>query len=262
MYRCDSKFYVDPILDMYKLETNYGVVLLSGSAYQIYIISVSGNYYEIICLESDTHQLQKKHRKGGQSQLRFARTAEEKRASYVRMLAELIAENYLRNNNTEYVIEGLIIAGPTNIKREVMKEDIFKQYFTSRIIDVIDTEEINDTTIGTIVKLHKSKFNPVLAIEDIEEIFSMVDQADDRLIFGVTDITACIANNSIQKLLLHKDNKQFEHINSKICVIKTDDPRIQAFGNMIGVKYFTDKTTQFDNDLDDAEQNTIDDFGL
>ena len=51
--------------------------------------------------------LPKKHGRGGQSALRFARLREEKRHNYVRKVAELAVQNYISNDKVN--VAGLIV---------------------------------------------------------------------------------------------------------------------------------------------------------
>jgi peptide chain release factor subunit 1 len=54
--------------------------------------------------------LPKKHGRGGQSALRFARLRLEKRQNYVRKIAELMIQHFITHDRPN--VNGLIMAGP------------------------------------------------------------------------------------------------------------------------------------------------------
>lgn len=49
---CQNKFYLQPVLDMFKRETLFGVVLISGKEAQMYKITISGQHREAKLLYS------------------------------------------------------------------------------------------------------------------------------------------------------------------------------------------------------------------
>jgi peptide chain release factor subunit 1 len=67
--------------------------------------------------------LPKKHRKGGQSSVRFARLRDEKRHNYLRKVAELCTQNFITNDMPNVV--GLVLAGSANFKTELAGSDMF-----------------------------------------------------------------------------------------------------------------------------------------
>jgi peptide chain release factor subunit 1 len=67
--------------------------------------------------------LPKKHGRGGQSAMRFARLREEKRHNYLRKVAELSTQHFITNDLCN--VKGLIIAGSANFKTEVAQSDLF-----------------------------------------------------------------------------------------------------------------------------------------
>jgi len=84
-YRCDSKFYVEELKGLLEAENPFGFIIMDGHG-AIYA-SVSGNHKEI--LNKFSVDLPKKHNKGGQSSVRFARIRMEKRHNYLTKVAEV-----------------------------------------------------------------------------------------------------------------------------------------------------------------------------
>lgn len=77
--------------------------------------TLSGNTRDVV--HKFSVDLPKKHGRGGQSALRFARLREEKRHNYVRKVAELAVQNYITNDKVN--VAGLILAGSADFKNDL-----------------------------------------------------------------------------------------------------------------------------------------------
>lgn len=67
--------------------------------------------------------LPKKHGRGGQSALRFARLRMEKRHNYVRKVAEVATQLFISADRPN--VAGLILAGSADFKTELSQSDMF-----------------------------------------------------------------------------------------------------------------------------------------
>merc|ERR1712113_1191853 len=74
LYVCDSKFHTKPLLDLIKSDQKYGYIVVDGNG--TLFGTLTGNVPEILYRFSV--ELPKKHGRGGQSALRFARLRKEK----------------------------------------------------------------------------------------------------------------------------------------------------------------------------------------
>lgn len=83
--------------------------------------TLQGNTREV--LHKFTVDLPKKHGRGGQSALRFARLRMEKRHNYVRKVAEVATQLFITNDKPN--IAGLILAGSADFKTELSQSDMF-----------------------------------------------------------------------------------------------------------------------------------------
>jgi peptide chain release factor subunit 1 len=79
-------------------DDKFGFVVMDGSG--ALFGTLSGNTRDV--LHRLTVDLPKKHGRGGQSALRFARLRLEKRHNYVRKCAELMAQFFLTNDKVSY----------------------------------------------------------------------------------------------------------------------------------------------------------------
>lgn len=83
--------------------------------------TLQGNTREV--LHKFTVDLPKKHGRGGQSALRFARLRMEKRHNYVRKVAETAVTLYIVNDKPN--VAGLVLAGSADFKTELSQSDMF-----------------------------------------------------------------------------------------------------------------------------------------
>lgn len=102
---------------------------------------MQGNTREV--LHKFTVDLPKKHGRGGQSALRFARLRMEKRHNYVRKVAEVATQLFITNDKPN--IAGLILAGSADFKTELSQSDMFDPVgnFCNKFIPLITLVSFN-----------------------------------------------------------------------------------------------------------------------
>jgi peptide chain release factor subunit 1 len=83
LYLCDNKFHVEALSELLESDSSFGFIIMDGNG--ALFGTLTGNTREI--LHKVQVDLPKKHGRGGQSALRFARLREEKRHNYVRKVS-------------------------------------------------------------------------------------------------------------------------------------------------------------------------------
>jgi len=81
--------------------------------------------------------LPKKHGRGGQSALRFARLRLEKRHNYVRKVAEMATQLFVPDGQRPNV-QGLVLAGSADFKSELMRSDLFDPRLAKIVVKMVD----------------------------------------------------------------------------------------------------------------------------
>lgn len=113
-------------------DEKFGFIIVDGNG-ALYG-TVQGNNREVI--QKITVELPKKHRKGGQSSVRFARLRDEKRHNYLRKVAELANSHYITDDKPN--VAGLVLAGSANFKTELSQSDIFDKRLVPIIVKIVD----------------------------------------------------------------------------------------------------------------------------
>ena len=118
--------------------------------------TVAGNTREVI--HKFTVDLPKKHGRGGQSALRFARLRDEKRHNYVRKVAELAVQHFITTDKVN--VTGLVLAGSADFKTELSMSDMFDQRLATKVIKVVDVSyggENGFNQVGTPLRLARQR---------------------------------------------------------------------------------------------------------
>jgi len=245
-YRCDSKFHLDDLLELYDNSINYGIVLLSGKEYRCYLIEVTGSHIEYNLVDCDEVTLQKRQKKGGQSAQRFGRIREGKRNHYTKEVAEAIRQSYMINNDTECIIKGLIIGGVGVIKKEIIDQEIFQQYFSDKVLRVLNTTEIDD---GTVHEVYTkcidliSNFDMKLVNSALSELEDLITAASDLLEFGEANVMSHLSTYSLSKLII--SDVQYEKLQCDVDrydynyeFVIVPDKLLEKYGSIVGIRYY------------------------
>lgn len=241
-YVCDKRFHLDSILEMYKEEHVNGIVFVDGESYSFYIVFKSGDHMESKKILSDDVDLAKRHRKGGQSSVRFSRLADISENNYITKLSELIIQTYMSNNNTKYLIERLIIAGPSKKKFLLAENAVIQQYFSTKL-ELITTNVLNDQTIFKIINQSKSIFDTQRIGQETkitEEIQNLIVTNPDILVFGQNEINEGYQNHELQKVIINDSNTDLELKENDICqIIKLTSDKLKELGfEYVGIKWY------------------------
>ncbi|WP_411023289.1 Vms1/Ankzf1 family peptidyl-tRNA hydrolase, partial [Salmonella sp. s51228] len=116
---CDNKFHTEALSALLSDDNKFGFIIIDGNG--ALFGTLSGNTRDI--LHKFTVDLPKKHGRGGQSALRFARLRIERRHNYVRKVAETAVHLFIVNEKVN--VTGLILAGSADFKSELSQSDLF-----------------------------------------------------------------------------------------------------------------------------------------
>lgn len=119
---------------MLETHAKYGFIVMDGNG--CLFGTLCGSRKEV--LHQFSVELPKKHGRGGQSALRFARLRMEKRHNYVRKCAELASQYFLDRNNQLVTVEGIVMAGSASFKTDLMNAGCFDSKLRKAVICTVD----------------------------------------------------------------------------------------------------------------------------
>jgi len=130
---CDNRFHTEALNELLESDEKFGFIIMDGNG--ALFASLAGNTRAII--HKFSVDLPKKHGRGGQSALRFARLRLEKRHNYLRKVAEMATTCFITNDRPN--VSGLILAGSAEFKTKLNGSDLFDprlQVIVQKIVDV------------------------------------------------------------------------------------------------------------------------------
>merc|ERR1712130_380399 len=149
-----------------------------------------------------TVDLPKKHGRGGQSALRFARLRMEKRHNYVRKVAEVAVQLFISNDKPN--CSGLILAGSADFKTELSQSDMFDSRLQAKIIKLVDISYGGENGFNQAIELAAESLANVKFIQEkklIGRYFDEISQDTGKYCFGVDDTLKALEMGAVETLI-------------------------------------------------------------
>lgn len=184
LYLCDNKFHTEPLNELLESDDKFGFIIMDGNG-TLYG-TLSGNTREV--LHKVTVDLPKKHGRGGQSALRFARLRMEKRHNYVRKVAELAVQFFIAQDKIN--VTGLVLAGMGDFKTELSTSDMFDPRMKEKILKIVDVSYGGENGFNQAIELCAEVLSNVKFVQEKKLIchyFEEISKDTGRYCFGVVD---------------------------------------------------------------------------
>jgi peptide chain release factor subunit 1 len=201
LYLCDNKFHTEALNELFESDDKFGFIIMDGNG--TLFGTLSGNTREI--LHKFSVDLPKKHGRGGQSALRFARLRMEKRHNYVRKTAELATQFYINPATSQPNVSGLILAGSADFKTELSQSDMFDQRLQAKIINVVDVSYGGENGFNQAIELSSEILSNVKFVQEkrlIGKYFDEISQDTGKYVFGVDDTLKALEMSAVETLIL------------------------------------------------------------
>lgn len=224
LYLCDNKFHTEALTALLADDNKFGFIVMDGNG--ALFGTLQGNTREV--LHKFNVDLPKKHGRGGQSALRFARLRMEKRHNYVRKVAEVATQLYITNDKPNCA--GLILAGSADFKTELSQSDMFDpvgeeiciysvhsflflllfliifipQRLQSKIIKLVDVSYGGENGFNQAIELAAESLQNVKFIQEkklIGRYFDEISQDTGKYCFGVEDTLRALELGAVETLI-------------------------------------------------------------
>ncbi|VDI73794.1 peptide chain release factor subunit 1 [Mytilus galloprovincialis] len=199
LYLCDNKFHTEALTALLADDNKFGFIVMDGNG--ALFGTLSGNTREV--LHKFTVDLPKKHGRGGQSALRFARLRMEKRHNYVRKVAEVAVQMFITNDKPN--IAGLVLAGSADFKTELSQSDMFDPRLQAKIIKVVDVSYGGENGFNQAIELAADALSNVKFIQEkklIGRYFDEISQDTGKYCFGVDDTLKGLEMGAVDTLIV------------------------------------------------------------
>ena len=201
LYLCDNKFHTEALNELLESDDKFGFIIMDGNG--TLFGTLSGNSREV--LHKFSVDLPKKHGRGGQSALRFARLRMEKRHNYVRKTAELATQFFINPATSQPNVSGLIIAGSADFKTELSQSDMFDQRLQAKILKVVDVSYGGENGFNQAIEISAEELSNVKFIQEkklIGKYFEEISQDTGKYVFSVDDTMSALEMGAVETLIV------------------------------------------------------------
>jgi len=247
LYLCDNKFHTEALTALLADDNRFGFIVMDGNG--ALFGTLQGNTRDV--LHKFTVDLPKKHGRGGQSALRFARLRMEKRHNYVRKVAETAVQMFITNDKPN--ISGLILAGSADFKTELSQSDMFDPRLQAKVIKLVDVSYGGENGFNQAIELAAESLANVKFIQEkklINKYFDQISQDTGRYCFGVEDTLRALEMGAVETLIC------WENLDIQRYVLRNhatgEDKILHLTSEQEKDKtHFTDKETGVELELED-----------
>jgi len=202
LYLCDNRFHTEPLNELLISEEKYGFIIIDGNG--TLFGKLAGSNKEI--LQDITVELPKKHGRGGQSAMRFARLRLEKRHNYLIKISELSVKHFITDDKIN--VSGLIVAGSAEFKQQLTSKDLLDPRLQNKIVSVLDIAYGGNKGFEQAIELSQESLGNLKFIQEkklLQNYMDEINQDTGKYCFGINDTIYALESGAIDKLLCYQD---------------------------------------------------------
>jgi len=211
LYLCDNRFHTEALNELLEDDNVFGFIVMDGNG--CLYGTVSGNTRRV--LHKFGVELPKKHGRGGQSAVRFARLRKEARHNYVRKCAELSTYNFISNDRP--IVEGLVLAGSAAFKQDLHNSDLFDQRLKDIVIKIVDVAYGGENGFSQAIELSAEALANVKFVAEKKLLalyFTEIAKDTGMYCYGIKDTINALEASAIETLVV------FEELEAERIVMK------------------------------------------
>ncbi len=197
IYRCDSKFYLEPLKSMLGDKDVYGLLVIDRKEATIGLLRGT----RVIPVKHLESMVPSKHHQGGQSSRRFERLIEQAVHEFFKRVGDKANEVFLNEK-----LSGIIVGGPGSTKEMFVNGDYLHHELKKKIVDLFDTgytdeyglHELANKAAKTIEQLELYKERKLL-----NQFFREIRKPDGGLaIYGEKEVRQALESGAVDTLLI------------------------------------------------------------
>jgi len=199
LYMCDSKFHVDCLKELLEDEDSFGFIIMNGDG-SLYG-TLQGNTRKT--LYQFSVELPKKHGRGGQSSVRFARLRMEARHNYLRKVAEYATQYFITDNKCN--VKGIIIGGSADFKTELSKSDLFDGRLQEKVLQIVDVAYGGSAGFNQAINLSMECLGNIRFVEEkklILQFFTEIQMDTGKTCFMIQDTMKALEMGAVETLIV------------------------------------------------------------
>eukprot|EP00977_Amphora_coffeiformis_P021016 scaffold8728_cov164-Amphora_coffeaeformis.AAC.1 len=200
LYLCDNKFHTEDLNELLMDDEAFGFIVMDGNG--CLYGTVQGSNREI--LHKFSVDLPKKHGRGGQSALRFARLRLEKRHNYVRKVAEMATQLYVTDGQRPNV-QGLVLCGSADFKSELMRSDLFDPRLAKIVLKLVDVSYGGEQGFNQGIEMAADTLANVKLMKEkklLQRYMDEISQDTGKYCYGVEDTLKALDLGAVEDLII------------------------------------------------------------
>lgn len=196
-YRCDQRFHLEPLLEMLKEKSTYGILVIDGN--EATIATLKGISLKVV--KEVTSGIPGKHRAGGQSARRFARLREAEVNEYFKRVGNHVNKIFLQIPD----LKGIIVGGPGPTKYDFVDGDHLHYTLNDKILSTVDTAYTGKGGLDEVVNKSPDILKEVRYVEEKKHIQRFLYELghDSGLVtYGENEVRNALSKGGVQTLLV------------------------------------------------------------
>lgn len=192
LYRCDSRFFLEPLEAMIDVKDTYGLVVLDGR--EATLATLRGTQINILKRMNSTAHA--KIRKGGQSARRYERLIEESIEKYYVRVGEAMDKYFITG------IKGVIVGGPGPTKDFFMKMRPFN--YQIKVLGIVDTGYVDEYGIRELMAKSGDLISEQEAVKEKRLIDRFIREVvkDGLATYGEVNVRSALVRKQAELLLV------------------------------------------------------------
>jgi peptide chain release factor subunit 1 len=201
IYRCDSAFFTDPLIDMLEQKDTYGLIVIDRSEATIGYLHGK----RIVSLKNLQSLVPSKHGRGGQSARRFERLIEIAAHEYYKKVADIVNESFLAQKN----LKGILVGGPGPTKDFFVKSEYLHYELQKKIVDTFDIGYTDEYGLKELVEKAREALRDIDLMREkdlMQRLFEEIRKPDGGLsVYGEEHVKNALMIGAVDTLILSED---------------------------------------------------------
>lgn len=201
-YHCDSIFYIEPLEEILRECSTYGLLLLDLREATIGMLI--GKQIDVIKHLHST--IPGKQRKGGQSAHRFEQLRRIAIHDFFKRIGDASNEAFLEIEPTE--LKGILIGGHSPTKEEFSEGEFLHYELRKKVLGLFDTGYTDESGFSELINAAEDMLQGLGLIKqkkDMETFFKEIAIESGKVSYGEDSVRANLERNAVDVLLLSED---------------------------------------------------------
>ena len=225
IYHCDSVFYLEPLEEMLRECSTYGLILLDLREATIGMLV--GKQTEVIKHLHST--VPGKQRKGGQSAHRFEQLRHIAIHDFYKRIGDAASEAFLELEPAE--LKGILIGGHSPTKEEFNEGEFLHYELQKKVLGLFDTGYTDESGFSELINAAEDTLQGIDLIKqkkDMEAFFKEIATESDKVSYGEDNVRANLEIKAVDVLLLSEDLRS-ERVTIKCSVCGYENKRTRKW---------------------------------